>query len=283
MTSLSHDRRRFDLDGLILVAARAGYAARGFVYLSVGALALLAAMDLRASPAGNLGALEPIARAPFGEWWLILIGVGLGAFAAWRALQAIFDADREGRSTKALVKRAGQGISSLVYGALAVSVLQLADELEDVGEADEEQRADQHAAFMLHLPMGEWLLMGAGLVVIAVGVGNIAHAIDRRFSSDLDCSQFLKKVAKPIGRAGYFARGLAFGALGVTMVRAGFHARSSEAAGLGGALQALETKPGGEILLLIVAAGLFLFGVFGLVEARYRELRTPQAIQNIAP
>jgi hypothetical protein len=280
MTSLLPDRNRFGLDRLILAAARAGYAARGFIYLSMGVLALLAAMDMRASAAGNLAALAPIAKAPLGEWWLILIGVGLGAFAFWRALQALLDADREGRSSKALVKRAGQGISSMIYAALCFSVLELADELEDMGEADEEQRADQQAARLMDLPFGEWILIGVGLFVVAAGVANIAHGMERKFHSDLDCSKALRRIAKPMGRVGYAARGVAFVALGFTLARAGYDARSAEAQGFGGALQALERAPGGGGLFLVVAIGLTLFGVFGLVEARYRAMRVPKAIAH---
>lgn len=262
---------------LVLAAARAGYAARGFVYLSVGALAVMAAFSPRERALGSLGSMASLGQLPWGQAWLIMIGAGLGCFAFWRALQCLFDADRLGRDRKALLQRFGQGISALIYAGLSVSILELADRLEDIGEADEQQRASDQAHTLLSLPFGDLMLMGVGLFVIVAGAANIHHAVERRFHSDLDCSKALKRWAKPIGRTGYFARGVAFAATGAFLIRAGLHARAAEAKGLGGALAALEAEPGGPVLTGLIAIGLMAFGVFGLIEARYRALRAPEA------
>jgi hypothetical protein len=262
------------LDNIILAAARAGYAARGFVYVSIGVLAVLAALDRGGSARGSLGAMEPLAQAPLGELWLILVGLGLICFASWRAMQSLFDADRQGRRPKALLQRVGQGVSGLIYAALGV-FLELVDELEDMAEGDEEQRADSQAAQLLSLPFGDILLLAVGLFIIGAGVANIFHGVEKRFHSDLDCSEALRRFAKPMGRAGYICRGVAFLTVGAYLAQAGLDARSSEARGLGGALQSLEQSHGGPMVLLVVAVGLVAFGLFGMVEARYRALRAP--------
>jgi hypothetical protein len=51
------------------------------------------------------------------------------------------------------------------------------------------------------------------------------------------------------------------------------HRNPEEAGGLGAALRQLRAQDQGPLLLLIVAAGLALFGIFSIVEARYRRLR----------
>lgn len=264
------------LPDMILAAARTGYAARGFVYVSVGILAVLAAADPTESAQGSFATMAALAQLPLGEAWLILVGAGLGCFAFWRALQSLFDADRLGRGRRALLQRTGQGISALIYASLCVSLLEVTDELEDLGEADEQERASDQAQMVLNLPFGDWMLIGIGLCVVLAGAANIHHALERRFHSDLDCSTVLQRWAKPLGRAGYLARGVAFGATGAYLVRAGFHARAAEAKGLGGALAAMEAHPGGPALLAVIALGLVAFGAFGLVEARYRVLRAPE-------
>lgn len=266
-------------DRLVLAAARLGYAARGFVYLSVGVISALAALDLSAAARGSRGAMAVVAEAPLGVVWLTLVAIGLLCFAGWRALQAVLDADRQGRRPEALAQRAAQGLSGVIYGALALSLFELLDELGDLREANEAAEARQTASELLAMPFGDWLLIGVGLFVVAAGVGNILHALERRFHSDLDCSQLLRAVAKPIGRAGYLARGVAFGVTGFYLTRAGLDVRSSEAKDMGGALQALEAQPGGSLLLLLVAAGLVAFGLFGLVEARYRIVRAPEEVR----
>jgi TctA family transporter len=85
-------------------------------------------------------------------------------------------------------------------------------------------------------------------------------------------------VVVPLAKVGYGARGLASLPLGVFLVMAGIQARAGEARSWGGALQALEGQPFGSWALGLVAAGLIAFGLFGLVEARYRRIRPPPEI-----
>ena len=113
-------------------ACRVGYAARGFVYVSIGFVALMAALDRTPKARGALGALEAWADWPFGIALLWLTALGLACFAGWRLLQSVFDADRQGREPKAIAARIGQAISGAVYGGLALSLMELLDAFEDL-------------------------------------------------------------------------------------------------------------------------------------------------------
>ncbi len=270
--------RRLNVSKAIELASRIGYAARGLVYLSIGSIVLLAALDLTPRAKGASGVMRAWAEWPLG-WALIGgIGVGLASFAAWRILQAVFDADRHGRSPKAWAVRTGQAVSGLVYGGLALSAFELLDELEDVGEVDEEQTVHHTARTVLDLPYGDTLLIAAGLVVLAFGVGNVVQGLVQDFGKRLKCDDRLCRVVVPLAKAGYGARGLASLPLGVFLVMAGVQARAGEARSWGGALQAVERQPFGGSALCLVAAGLIAFGLFGLVEARYRRIRPPPEI-----
>lgn len=267
--------RDLDLSKTIELASRLGYAARGVVYLALGSIVLLAALDLTPRAKGAKALMQAWADWPLG-WALIGgIGVGLAGFAVWRILQAAFDADRHGRSPKAWAVRIGQAISGLVYGGLAFSAFELLDELEDVGEADEEQTVHHAAGTVLDLPHGDSLLIAAGLVVVSFGIGNVIQGLVQDFAKRLDCDEQTCRRVAPLARMGYGARGLASLPLGVFLVRAGIEARAGEARSWGGALQALESQPFGNSALCLVAAGLIAFGLFGLVEARYRRIRPP--------
>jgi len=259
----------------MLIAARVGYAARGVVYVSVGLLALRAARGAGGDPQGLLGALEPLGTAPLGKVWLSLIAIGLSCFALWRGIQAVLDPDHEGHLLKGVFKRIGQGVSALVYGGLSYSLLELLDELGELGEVDE-QKADMQASMLLNLPHGHVLLMAFGTVLIGCGVANALHGLSGRLQSGLDCSGKLRRLAKPIGRSGYIARGAAFGLMGVFIIRAALHRAPGESKGMGATLDALSQQPGGPYTLALIAAGLMAFGVFGLMEARYREFREPR-------
>jgi hypothetical protein len=56
------------------------------------------------------------------------------------------------------------------------------------------------------------------------------------------------------------------------LVKAALESDPREAIGLDGALQELAGRPYGSVLLGLVAAGLLLYGLYCLVEARYRKL-----------
>jgi hypothetical protein len=270
--------RRANVPKAIELASRIGYAARGLVYLGLGAIVLLAALDLTPRAKGAKALLSAWADWPLG-WALIGgIGVGLAGFAAWRILQAVFDADRHGRSPKAWAVRAGQAFSGLVYGGMALSAFELLDQFEDVGEVDEERNAHQAAGAVLDLPYGDNLLIAAGLAVLAFGVGNVIQGLMQDFSKRLDCDDRICRRVVPLAKAGYGARGLASLPLGVFLVMAGIQARAGEARSWGGALQAVEHQPFGNTALCLVAAGLIAFGLFGLVEARYRRIRPPPEV-----
>jgi hypothetical protein len=72
------------------------------------------------------------------------------------------------------------------------------------------------------------------------------------------------------GRAGHFARGVVFALIGSFVVRAAVERQAHEAEGLGGALRALQSATAGPWLMGLVAVGLAAYGLFQIVEARYR-------------
>lgn len=276
--SLKAALRHAPVATVIELACRGGYVARGFVYLSVGAIALLAALDLTPRAEGNLGAMEAWADWPFGVVLLWLTGLGLYGFAGWRALQALFDADRQGASPKALAARGGQALSGVVYTGLAISVFGLLDALEDLGEIDDRAKTQAAVRDMLAMPGGEWLVAALGGFVIALGVANLVQAVRGDFCRELSCDGHIRRWATWLGRAGHLGRGLAFMPTGLLFVFAGLDARAEDAQGLGGALQVLEAQPFGEVILATTALGLAAFGLFALVEARYRRMRVEKVI-----
>lgn len=267
--------RNLDLQGVLEWTSRAGYGARGFVYLSIGALAAMAAIELARSPASASGAVAAFAQGSLGQLWIAALAVGLFGFSLWRILQAVFDADRQGRELAALASRLGQAVSALAYSALAWSLLELLDELEDIGEADENQSARQMAAEVMALPFGHWLLIGVAVFVAGVGVAGIVQLFRPDFGQHLGCSRQTHRWACMVGRVGYAARGLAFLPLAYTLGRAGWDMSAAEARNLGGALQALEAQPFGSPILFLTGLGLAAFGLYALVEARWRRIDPP--------
>ena len=214
------------LGALTQLACRFGYAARGFVYLSIGVIAVLAAVELVPEAEGSMGALRAWAEWPLGYVLLWITGLGLYGFAGWRLLQSVFDADRQGRELKAILSRIGQAISGFVYGGLGYSVFGALDTLEDLAEPDDRDAEQAAAQQALSMPGGVWLIVGVGVFIMAAGLANMVKA------------------------------------------------------GLGDALQALERAPFGSPLLVLVALGLVAFGLFALMEARYRRIAAGEVVED---
>lgn len=260
--------------------ARSGYGARGVVYCLVGGLAVLAAVGAGGQTGGNKSALATLLNQPFGRVWLGLIAVGLVGFALWRILEGATDADRRGNSGKALAQRAGHIMGGIVYGGLALSAAQLA--LGKRGGGGDDNAIHDWTAWLLSEPLGQWLTGLVGLIVIGVGLAFLRKGWKGDVLERLSLPNEVRRWAVPMGRLGFAARGVVFGLIGAFLILAAVHSSSAEVKGLAGALQVLRAQPYGWVLLAVTAAGLFAFGVFGLVQARYRHIDAPDAAEATA-
>ena len=253
--------------------ARLGYGARGVVYGLVGGLALLAAIGSGGQTGGSRSALQTLLSQPFGKIWLVLIGLGLFGFCAWRILEALTDADHRGSDLKGWGMRGAHLISGIIYAGLAISALNLA--LGRGSGGGEDQAAQDWTAWLMGQPFGQWLVGLIGLAIAGTGLAFIVKAwrgnVTERLSLPVDKRDWIVTL----GRMGFAARGVVFLMIGGFLILAAIHASSSEVHGLGGALQALQQQPYGWVLLALTALGLFAFGLFGLIQARYRHIDAP--------
>jgi hypothetical protein len=251
---------------------RFGYAAKGVVYIIIGVLAVQAALGRGGGTTDQQGALARVAQAPFGQILLAVLTIGLLGYAVWRFVQAAMDTENKGSEPKGLLARGIYAGVGVIYLGLAFSALRLV--LGSGGGGSSQQTQDWTARLMEH-PMGTLLVGLIGAAVIGNGLFQLYRAYTGRVreklrTDEMDPNQ-IDWVTK-LGRAGYAARGIAFCLIGLFLVLAALHSNPSEARGLDGALAALAEQPFGPYLLALVAAGLAAFGIFALVEARYRRM-----------
>src|SRR5687768_1449513 len=122
MGAASADAAKEMMRGWIEPVARIGYAAKGSIYLLVGVLAVMAALNLGGSINGPKEALARLEPKAFGKVILSLVCAGLACYSVWRFVQSFFDPDHKGKSAKGLLVRAGFAISGVVHAYLAVAV-----------------------------------------------------------------------------------------------------------------------------------------------------------------
>lgn len=240
---------------------RIGFAARGLLYITLGLLVI--ASGRTASTEGILGYLG----GGVGKWLLVIMTAGFLAYGLWRLSDALFGTEHPGHDKKALAHRIGAGASALIHLFLAWQALRLVIE---AGQASASGGgASEQAETVLQLPGGQLLLAAIAAGLAVAGVMQLVKAMKCSFLGDLDL-RAQDDWVKWLGRIGYAARGLVFLLGGWFLIDAALSGNPREAAGIEQILAALSGP-----LALVLAAGLFLFGLYSLVEARYRKIRLP--------
>ncbi|MFQ6147940.1 DUF1206 domain-containing protein [Streptomyces seoulensis] len=252
-------------------AARAGLAARGVIYLLVGVLALRVAFGDGDRQADRSGALAAIAGKPFGAVLLWALGIGLAGMALWRLSEAVFGA--AGPDGRKVGKRLASAARCVFYVSVAWSVLSFAAGSGGSRSSDEQSR--DMTARALGVPAGQWLVGAAGVGIAVAGVWIGVQAVRRHYHKKLKLGELSTRTRRLIdvtGVGGGVARGLVFATAGVFAVRAAVDYQPKQAKGLDDTLRSLADTPAGPWLLVLVAAGFVLFGLFSFALARWRRV-----------
>jgi hypothetical protein len=249
--------------------ARAGFAARGVTYILVGWIAVQAAFGNSGQKADKSGALQEIGSTPVGGVLLWLLFIGFIGMALWQLSIAAFgmpeSSDHETRTRLAALGRA------VVYAVIAWSVLKFA-----VGQGT--QSSDKESvdltATLLKYPFGQVLVVIIGLALVGGGVYIAYAAWKEKFRKGLELSQAgrLRRVVEWLGKFGGIARGAVFVTAGIFLVVAAVQHNPRQAKGVDSSLRTLASTPLGPWLLVLVAIGLIMFGLFSFCQAKWQRL-----------
>jgi hypothetical protein len=263
--------------GWYAALARAGLVAKGISFGIVGALALKLALGDGGKATSRQGALQALAQHSFGKIALIALAIGFAAYAAWRFVQAFAERDdsTEKGEAKKWAKRAGYIGRGLIYAGLTVSTIKILTG--SGGGESQNQKAHKTAATVLSWPGGTWIVGIVGAAIFAAGLWNLYRGVSQKFEDRWRTGELSARARKwggRVGVVGHVARGVVFGLIGIFIVKAAVDYNPKDAIGLDGALQKLAHASYGPYLLGLTAAGLVCYGLFCLVDARYRDVST---------
>ncbi|MFF2195826.1 DUF1206 domain-containing protein [Streptomyces sp. NPDC058157] len=250
----------------VAVAARCGLVTRGVLYVLVGVLALRVAFGSPGKAADRTGALAELAGHPFGRVLVWAVGAGLVAMALWRLSEAVFGS--AGPGGRGPAKRVAAAARACFYAVTAFSTLAFAAG-QGGGRSSDEQSRDVTAR-VLGIPAGPWLVGLAGLGVAVGGVVIVVGAARLSFRDEMETGRLpraARRAVDVLGVVGGVARGAVFTAAGAFLVHAAVAYDPGKAKGADDTLRAFAQTPAGPWLLVAVAAGLLLFGVFSWATA----------------
>ena len=259
--------------------SRLGLVCRGMVYVLVGFLALrlaLAAHRGTAAPASAAGAVQEAVGPGWGRVTLVLLVAGLGAYALTQLIEAVFRPSRATGAMGAWRQRAVSSWGCLLYLAFCLSTARLLAGAPAQQTAQSEQRQDTDlTAVLLHTGWGRALLVLVGVLAVAGGVeiGRRSVRLDfrERFTAE-HMPRALALLTRALGGFGCLARAVVVVLVGVFVLKAAVLSSAGQAKGLDAIFRSVAGSAGGTWLLALLASGLLCYGLYCLIEARYRDL-----------
>jgi Domain of Unknown Function (DUF1206) len=255
--------------------ARAGLVAQGISFGIVAVIAFRVAVNGDGELEDRPGALQSLASETVGRFLLGALALGLAGYALWRFAQTFLGEKLETGEDVNAFKRIGYTARGLLYGWLAFICTSLVVNADEPAAGSGKGQEDRATSWVLEQPLGRWLVAAVGLGICGVGLFNLYRALTQRFRKDLKEQQMGRQERRwytGIGVAGHLSRALVFSLAGFFLVKAAYQYDPKEAIGLDGALRKVADASYGPVLLWGVAVGLFAYGLFCFVQARYREV-----------
>jgi hypothetical protein len=256
--------------------ARTGYAAKGVVYTLIGALSFQIAIGSGGSASGAREALKTISEQTFGQILLLIVGLGLIAYALWRMTQSLLDPENEGTDLKGKVKRVGYFVSAITYTLLAVFALYIV-----LGKGGSQSTggggSKEITAEILAAPFGRWIVGIIGVAIIGAGIFQFIKGYKEKFKSRLKLWQMkasFRTWAVRSGKFGLIARSITYAIIGSFLIKAAWNYNPQEAGGIQKAFEELLSQPYGPWLLGVVTLGFIAYGIYMGILAKYRQIGT---------
>jgi hypothetical protein len=201
---------------------------------------------------------------------LWLVAFGLTALALWQASEAIWGYRCHDGASRVRMQ-VTSGAKAVISAALGVSAASVA-----LGSgSSSSQSQEQTTTGVLGWPGRQIIVVATGLIIVGVGVASVIKGVRRSFDEEIDTASMPSTVRKgmgSLGQVGYIAKGLALGVVGGLLSYAALTFDRQQGQGLDGALQELLVQPFGRFLLTGVAIGFAAFGLFAMLQARYRRM-----------
>ena len=260
---------------------RLGLVAYGVVHLLIGWLGLQLAFGDRTERASSTGAMQELARQPFGEVVVLAIVGGLFVLVVWRLLEALRRTPRQTARRRSLAGTGRLGVQG--HGLRRVVPDRAQRGCPRESPPPEAPRG--HAA-VRDWPAGPWVIAVVALVTIAYGANHARRGFAERHAEHLSGEGRSGETGVAyvaMGKIGYVGKGIAIAVVGGLMLVGALTHDPSQSGNLDHALRTLLRYPFGRGLVVLIAAGLLCFGVFCLARARHLSRAHVRTTSPVSP
>lgn len=265
--------------GHVAKVRSAGFFTKGAVYILIGTLTFLAAVDQGGDISSTGGAVNYLLTLPLGQVLGAAVGVGLLAYTLWRFYQAFFlprtyFADK---GLKSGFKRFRFFYSGIFYGIIAYSFLKpLLTNGPGNGKSNGSGAEEKAALWeLLSTDWGKAVIWLLAAVVAGQAIWQFKLAHEEKFMQKIDNYPDVKHeydFIRRSGKWGYASRGVVFGIISFFLVKVILQHNANIYKGTEGALQYLLSFSYGSWLLAATALGLIAYGIFNIMVARHANL-----------
>lgn len=248
-----------------LVLFRVGSLAKALVYILMGLFCLGTVVGMVSSTGGPQETIKWLGQNPFGQALYFLLGVGLGAYALWRAYKVIFDPQDDGfmgRLTSLSVTIAYGGLAFYAFARL-------------FGKASDDDVREDLLQIVLGLPYGVIIVYLIALGVIAAGISALYIGIKNRHVKDIpdwNLHPWQAALFSNVGRVGLLGVAIVYFIMAYSLFRVAYYRTGEAFKGVGASLAYLETGQIGWWLMVITGVGLLAYGIFMVLRAAYEKV-----------
>lgn len=241
-----------------------GFISKGLIYVVVGVLSLLAALNMGGESSGTNQALLFFKKQPFGQFLLIALGIGLMCYSYWMFVRSIKDPENIGQGKMGYIMRIGIFITGVVYTFLAfLSFYHLFTASGEDSEGQYLNYLGPTTVSVLFIVIGIILLAQAIILVIGVFKGGVLD----QFNLEGHKGSSLIRLG---GKFGFYSRAFIVFIIAYIFLRAGIYSGSHEIKGIADAFSFLDQSFMGRILMACTAVGFISYGLFFILLSRYR-------------
>lgn len=253
------------MKNLLKITAVIGFISKGSIYLVIGLLTLLAALNMGGESSGTNQALKFLKKQPFGQVMLLVLGIGLLCYSFWMFVRCFKDPENMGNEKKGKMMRFGIFITGLVYTFLAFLCFYHLFTYSPEGSSGSRYINLLGPSLVSIIFIGIGVILVVQIIILIVGV--IKGGLLDQFNLE---GRKGSSIIRLVGKFGFFSRAFIVGIIAYFFLRAGLYSGSHEIKGIQDAFSFLDQSYFGRVLMVFTSVGFMSYGLFFIFLFRYR-------------